>query len=483
MNRQSVTHPKRILIDATYTLCSGRSSGIERVVRSLSRACIHISERLGIQASTVVCHEGNFFPVESHDFRRFATLSSRRQNTLAAMPASYRKVVKAIHGVAPLAPIQKWFLPEPGHLGIFKGWLSLEQKRIFASISQHQQPHKFQPGDLLVLPDAYWAGSVRSSIWSAAAKAKRESAKVATLIYDLIPLSHPEFVGEKRRAIFEQYLNAALDGSDMLLAISDSVLCELRNYIDSQQASNPDRAESAERPITTSFPLGAEIRHSKLNASSSVRPEVTRVFDQTTSPYLTVAAFDPRKNHHFLLDAFDQMWDAGNQQPLCLVGRMGPKCSEIQERIQQHPQRGKLLHVFHDLSDSELHYAYSKCRAVIFPSVVEGFGLPIVEARWYGKKTFASDIPVHREVGCGDCSFFALDSPCNLVSQLRTWETGEEDTKEASEENGATICTGQPTSWHESSEAFLQKCFSLFDTPEQAGSTSEAHEDATVRAA
>jgi glycosyltransferase involved in cell wall biosynthesis len=432
-------------------------------------------QQLGIETRTVVCHEGNFFPVEPHDFQRFAQLSSRRQNTLAAMPATYRLAAKAVYRCVPVTPIQKWFLPEPGHLGIFKGWLSLQQKRIFASISQNQHSLEFRPGDLLVLPDAYWAGSVRTSIWNAAARARQGSAKVATLIYDLIPLSHPEFVGEKRRAIFEQYLNSALAGSDTLLAISENVRDELRKYIEAQHTPGPNRVSSADMPITASFPLGAEIQHPNLHDPSSVRPEVKRIFAQATAPYLTVAAFDPRKNHHFLLDAFDQIWKAGNFQPLCLVGRMGPKCNKIQERIQQHPQRGKLLHVFHDLSDSELHYAYSKCRAVIFPSVVEGFGLPIVESRWFGKKTFASDIPVHREVGCGDCSYFTIDDPRNLVTQLLEWE--------ASGESRATAAVHQPTSWQASSEAFLQQCFRLFENTQQIDSMATVHDSAKIRAA
>ncbi len=87
-----------------------------------------------------------------------------------------------------------------------------------------------------------------------------------------------------------------------------------------------------------------------------------------------------------------------------MVGRVGWLCEDILIQLEKHTRRNRELFVFHDLSDAELQYCYSSSRGVIFPSIVEGFGLPIVEALWHGQKTFASDTPIHREVGRNDCS-------------------------------------------------------------------------------
>ncbi len=72
--------------------------------------------------------------------------------------------------------------------------------------------------------------------------------------------------------------------------------------------------------------------------------------------------------------------------------------------------------------DAELHHCYNGARGVIFPSIVEGFGLPIVESLWFGKKTFVSDTPIHREVGGDDCCYFGLEHPTSLVSEMLAWE-------------------------------------------------------------
>ncbi len=92
-----------------------------------------------------------------------------------------------------------------------------------------------------------------------------------------------------------------------------------------------------------------------------------------------MAAFDPRKNHRYLLDAFDLLWqripDPSARPKLCLVGRVGGRCHEIIERIKHHPLLNRNLFAFHDLNDAELQYCYQQCRGVIFPSIVEGFGL------------------------------------------------------------------------------------------------------------
>jgi alpha-1,2-rhamnosyltransferase len=55
---------------------------------------------------------------------------------------------------------------------------------------------------------------------------------------------------------------------------------------------------------------------------------------------------------------------------------------------------------------------------MIYPSAVEGFGLPMVEAMSRGLRVFASDIAVFREVGEGFAVFFSLDRPESLAERL-----------------------------------------------------------------
>jgi alpha-1,2-rhamnosyltransferase len=170
-----------------------------------------------------------------------------------------------------------------------------------------------------------------------------------------------------------------------------------------------------------------------------------------------VATLDPRKNHSLVLDAFDLLWQSGSDVEICFVGRVGSRCDDLIERIRNHPQLGLRLHLFDDLADCELHHCYRHSRGAVFPSIVEGFGLPIVEALWHGKKTFVSDTEIHREVGQDDCCYFDLNAPQSLVDCIVDWE------RTLSDDSSWHPPTRRPATWGDSSEQFLEQCFQLFN--------------------
>jgi alpha-1,2-rhamnosyltransferase len=118
-----------------------------------------------------------------------------------------------------------------------------------------------------------------------------------------------------------------------------------------------------------------------------------------------VSTIEPRKNHTYLLDCFEQLWQEGIDVNLLFIGKVGWEVAALMKRINQHPQRNQQFFVFHDANDAELAYAYEHSTALVFPSHAEGFGLPIIEALEHGLPVIASDIPVHREVG-GDLAMY-----------------------------------------------------------------------------
>jgi glycosyltransferase involved in cell wall biosynthesis len=122
------------------------------------------------------------------------------------------------------------------------------------------------------------------------------------------------------------------------------------------------------------------------------------------------------------------------------------------QRISQHPLLNQRLFLFSDLSDAELQHCYRGARGVIFPSVVEGFGLPIVESLWFGKRTFVSDTPIHREVGEEDCCYFDLEDPHSLVSEIVRWES------EVNVGHELDLPTRKPTGWRASTEQLMEHC-------------------------
>ena len=438
--------PTRLFVDASHTIASGKNSGIERVVRNILSECGRWCEHEGLPKPQLVTHHSDqFVAVDDNLASHFSKLASIESNVRRSLPKWYSQIADWICRRTSSNRIRKWLMPQAGHLGLFKLPHTAYSYLIKQSLAFRAQAIQPNENDLFVLPDAYWT---KRGVWQAAAAARKKGATVATVIYDLIPLTHPQYVGVKRMEGFRRYLHHAIENSDLLVTISQTVETEVKDYIQkfhSELTSVP----TAIRHLT----LGAELKL----VDGDVRKDVRDLFltdpssTDPKNPYLMVATFDPRKNHHYLLDAFDLLWETRNDLRLCLIGRVGSLCEEVVHRIRNHPAYGKQLFAFHDIKDSELQHCYKSCRGVIFPSIVEGFGLPIVESLWFGKKTFASDTPIHREVGRTDCVYFVLNDPSTLVDEIEKWEL-------VADQSDGKLPMRTPTTWEECSRLLISHC-------------------------
>jgi alpha-1,2-rhamnosyltransferase len=175
-------------------------------------------------------------------------------------------------------------------------------------------------------------------------------------------------------------------------------------------------AEYSEEPKKkiTHFLLGSDFRISDRKHLDPVREEIAAIFSGV-SVWLAVGTIEPRKNHGFILDAFDEIWSSGRLDRLLIIGRVGWMCEDVIERILGHREFNKKLFFKNDIVDHELRYAYEAAKGLIFASPIEGFGLPIVEAMAANIRVFCSDIPVFREVGGDYPSYFSLDEASNLT--------------------------------------------------------------------
>ena len=438
--------PNRLFVDASHTIASGKNSGIERVVRNILAECGRWCEHDGLPKPQLVTHYSNqFVEVDNGLASRFSKLASIESNVRRALPHWYTHIANWVCRKTSSDRLRKWLMPQPGHLGVFKlphSAYSFVIKQFLVFRATTIEPNE---NDLFILPDAYWT---KRGVWQAAAAAREKGATIATVIYDLIPLTHPQYVGVKRMEGFRKYLHHAIENSDLLVTISQTVETEVQEYIQKYR-SELRSVPTAIRHLT----LGAELKL----VDGEVRTDVQDLFLASPSkshpmnPYLMVATFDPRKNHHYLLDAFDLLWETRNDLRLCLIGRVGSLCDDVVQRIRNHPAYSKQLFAFHDIKDFELQHCYKSCRGVIFPSIVEGFGLPIVESLWFGKKTFASDTPIHREVGGSDCVYFDLNDPSTLVDEIEKWEL-------IADQSDGKLPMRTPTTWEECSRILISHC-------------------------
>lgn len=119
-------------------------------------------------------------------------------------------------------------------------------------------------------------------------------------------------------------------------------------------------------------------------------------------PYLLcVATIEPRKNHLRLLEAH-ALLPPDRRPPLVIAGRFGWLCDDVRRRL---AGADRVLHL-EDVPDSRLAALYRGAMLFLYPSLYEGFGLPVLEAMALGVPVLTSPRGALREVG-GDAVAYA----------------------------------------------------------------------------
>lgn len=268
-----------------------------------------------------------------------------------------------------------------------------------------------QPDDVLVLLDSSW----HADFFPVAERLKSQGVQIVSVIYDLIPLTHPQFCDEGLVRVFENWFDWVMRTADGFIAISDTIIEQVK-----REAQWRLGQEAAAQRWYDHFHLGSDL--DQVNSRAVVRQEVKQML-KDRPVYLMVSTIEPRKNHGYLLDAFDQLWADGLDVGLCFVGKIGWKTELLIERVRQHPRLNTQLFMWNDLTDRELEYCYTNARSLVFPSYVEGFGLPLVEAMQRGLPAMASDIPVFREIGGDTMAYFGLSDPSTLARLVNQFES------------------------------------------------------------
>ena len=446
--------PNRILIECTDTVVAGINTGIQRVVRSLVREGVQIGRERGQAIMSVVAGVSGF---EEHVLGSEAEAGpprALRYNVLYYAPKAYLRAAEWLCRGIKSRKIRALLLPKPGHLGMFRPAVRIIE--MIQSITGRgpggtvaaRNDLGLRAGDMLILPDGYWG---RREIWEYVRAARAQGAFVAVIIPDLIPLTHSSLVPSKFPARFRKYVLDAASNSDLILAYSQTIRDELRQKLPKLLP------ELSVFPPVEAFCNGADFE----DQDGGVRDELVPVFSPPggrPTPYLSVSTFSPRKNHGFTLAAFEILWSRGIDARLMFVGGRGWLSDNLLRRIERHPECGKRLYMCHDLSDAELNYCYQRARGTVSASFVEGFNLPIVESLWQGRKTFASDTPIHREVGGNHAVYFSLSSPEYLAQAIARFESELASGAEVGQ------CRIKPMSWGESTALLLERCCAAYSS-------------------
>lgn len=433
----------RILLDATNTAKLRYNTGIERVVRRVAECSQWLQDELNVRCIPVVCRGDRILaaPQVAGIPRWDDSLASL---LVAAGTGTTRAIERGLHAASPTAAnilsrgasrLRKVLYPR-----------TLVRAAGNAYATGSGRAIRLRPDDIILLIDACW--STPPVLYEAG---RRHGCFLAQVIYDLLPITHREFFLPHMHDEFRRWIDYALEQADCFWAISRTVRDQLLRYYLEQRSLLPNahRARQRHSPLDAdcfrAFQLGADLAPAK--SPEPPRSSIRDVFKDPTT-YFSVGTIEPRKNHLWMLSAFDRYWQQGGRGSLVLAGRVGWACDEIQDAIRQHRHFGNRLYWYTDASDGEVQFMYKQARALVFPSVAEGFGLPIIEALHQGTEVLASDTPIHREVGGSKISYFSLEEIDTLVAQLHA----------TSRTAGTAISPGQsliPT-WEESARQLLR---------------------------
>lgn len=235
---------------------------------------------------------------------------------------------------------------------------------------------------------------------------------VRFVLYDLLPVQHPEFFVSGATQGFTQWLETVAH-ADAVISISQSTRDAFRSWL---QINQPQC-----QPVLDWFHLGADIEKSVPTCGFPDDVETIMRCVQECTSFLMVGTLEPRKGHAQVLDAFEELWLKGQALNLIIVGKQGWLTETLVERLKMHPQNGTRLFWLQGISDEMLTWLYQQCAALIAASFAEGFGLPLIEAARHGCEVLARDIPVFREVAQTHAHYFAVETAEDLSMVILDW--------------------------------------------------------------
>ncbi|MEW4452964.1 glycosyltransferase family 1 protein [Bremerella sp. JC817] len=399
---------RRLLIDITHTALQGSDTGIQRVARCLAKEAIAYSQRHDTQVEClpVIVVDGKFVEVD-----RWCAARGYRKAKL-----DLGELLQKLPLFGPTSPYRIRLNRIGNRLEKLLYPRTLDRK-IREWVQSTRPPHvPVNPGegDAILMPDGWWD---LPHMFDVVQEARQNGARVGAMVHDLIPIRHPEFFDERMRINFTEWVTRLIHSIDFLVGDAQAAEDDLWQF-------NQEQGSPLSRDQVGHVRLGCDIGPRKKGDAQKVRANLRHLFaDRSKAPYLMVSTIEIRKNHTYLLDAFDRLWADGHDVSLALVGRIGWKCKDLIQRILNHPESGKRLHLLSDIDDNTLNYIYDNSKAFLFSSKAEGFGLPIVEAQHHGLHVFASDIPIFREVAGSGAHFFSLDEPGDLSRQIVQFES------------------------------------------------------------
>lgn len=194
------------------------------------------------------------------------------------------------------------------------------------------------------------------------------------IFHDAIALKLPEISPKGTVARFPFYLQELL-GFDGIAAVSEESRQALLDYWRWLGVSRT--------PPVVTIPLGLDLPSNQRSRSAPT----------STPVILCVGSIEGRKNQITLLEAAEKLWQQGRQFELHMIGMAQAQTGQaVLAKIRALQAAGSPLRYAGAVDESALQDAYAQCSFTVYPSLMEGFGLPILESLAHGKPCICSGL-------------------------------------------------------------------------------------------
>ena len=243
----------------------------------------------------------------------------------------------------------------------------------------------FAPGDDVVALGLGWEYLDHETMYRLKTE---QGVRIHMPAFDLIPVSMPQLNAGQSHLVHRYYAEMA-HYADSITSISYATRDALAVFYANESLPEPHLA-------VNQLP-GLEVRTPRDGDGS---PAAHRFAGEDF--VLSVSTIEIRKNHLLLLKLWAECIREGNEMPhLVIVGRLGWDVTELQKWYDHAPELDGTVSLCFDVEDEELIAMYGDAMFTLFPSRVEGWGLPITESLAYGKACVHSTDPAQFEASQG----------------------------------------------------------------------------------
>jgi len=233
---------------------------------------------------------------------------------------------------------------------------------------------------------------------------QKSKIKSIVTIHDLIFKIYPKLFNSIDRMIYDQKLRHSCLKADKIIAISNNTKSDIINIYD----IDPLKIEVIYQSCNTLY-------YDSLQKGKS--DNVLAKYNISKEYFLCVGSIEKRKNLKLILESYRQ-FSPEKRIPLVMIGRGRRYGKEILGMIKEKGLEGS-VHWIYDLEDNlDLKTIYNRSLALLYPSLYEGFGLPVVEAMLSKTPVITSNVSSLPEAGGPDSLYIDPRDPEALTDAI-----------------------------------------------------------------